>query len=200
MGAMRAPGFTLIELMVTLAVLAILVALGFPAMSDALRSARRTSLVNELVASVMLARSEASRSGQPLVVCGVSDANGNGTIDVAERACTGLDWSDGWIVAPWADADGDGALDAGELGAPLRYFVNDYARFSATGSGFAGAPAAGAVALMPFNRAGTSGRVTICDPRGAARARAVDFTANGRPMVVASSADDPGAGVALACP
>ena len=200
MGAKRTRGFTLIELMVTLAVLAILVALGFPALTDSLRNARRTSLVNELVASLMLARSEASRSGRPLIVCGVSDANNNGAIDVAERSCAGLDWRDGWIVAPWDDADSDGALDAGELGTPLRYFVNDYAGFSATGSGFSGAPAAGAVALMPFNRAGTSGRVTVCDARGAARARAVDFTANGRPMVVASSADDPGSGVALTCP
>lgn len=186
--------------MVTLTVLAILVSLGFPAMSDTLRNARRTTLANELVASLMLARSEASRSGQAMIVCGVSDANANGTIDLAERACAGLDWRDGWIVATWADADSDGALDVGELGTPLRYFVNDYAVFSVTGSGFAGAPAAGAVALMPFNRPGTSGRVTVCDPRGATRARAVDFAANGRPQVVFNNTEDPGSGVALVCP
>jgi type IV fimbrial biogenesis protein FimT len=200
MGAMRARGFTLIELMVTLAVLAILVAIGFPALRDSLRNARRTALVNELVASMMLARSEASRRGAPMVVCGVNDANNNGTIDAAERACAGLDWGDGWIVAPWADADSDGALDAGELGTPLRYFVNDYPGLRATGSGFAGAPAAGAVALMAFNGAGTSGRVTICDARGATRARAVDFATNGRPRVVVNDAEDPGSGAALACP
>ena len=193
-------GFTLIELLVTLTILAILVSLGLPAMTDVVRNNRRTVLVNELLASLMLARAEAARSGQPVVVCGVDDANGNRTIDVAERTCSGLDWRDGWIVAVWADADNDGALDTGELAAPMRMFVNDYDSVQATGSGFANAPAGGAVALMPFNRQGTSGRVTVCDTRGASRSRALDISANGRPIVVVNDVEDAGSGVALTCP
>ena len=195
----RMRGFTLIELMVTLTVLGILVSLGLPAMSDLMRNNRRTVLVNELLASLMLARAEAARSGQPIVVCGVDDANNNGAIDAAERTCTGTDWRDGWIVATWIDADNDGALDAGELQAARRVFVNDYVGYRATASGFAGAPAAGAVAVMPFNRSGTSGRVTVCDPRGATRSRAVDFASNARASVVVNDVEDHAAGVALSC-
>lgn len=193
------PGFTLIEVMVTLTVLAILVSLGLPSLTDTIRNNRRTVLVNELLASLMLGRAEAARSGRPIVVCGVDDANANRTIDIAERTCTGLDWEDGWIVAPWVDADNDGLLDPGELQAPLRMFFNDNDGYRATGSAFAGAPVAGAIALMPFNREGTSGRITVCDPRGAQRARAVDFASNGRAAVVVNNIED-AAGVALSCP
>jgi len=196
---MRTPGFTLIELMVTLTVLGILVSLGMPAMADILRNNRRSELVNELLASLMLARADAARSGQPVVVCGVSDANANGAIDVAERSCTGLDWRTGWMAAPWNDADADGALDNGELLAPSRVFLNDDEGYTVTASGFAGSPATGAAALMPFNREGTSGRLTVCDPRGAARSRAVDFSSSGRPSIAVNDSED-SAGVALTCP
>ena len=185
--------------MITLTILGILASLAVPSMTEMIRNNRRTVLVNELLASVMLARAEAARSGQPVVVCGVDDANGNRTIDVAEQACTGLDWRDGWIVASWADADADGALDAGELATPLRVFVNDYAGYRVTGSAFADTPTTGAAALMPFNRQGTSGRITVCDPRGATRARAVDLSANGRPAVTVNDSEDADSGVALTC-
>jgi prepilin-type N-terminal cleavage/methylation domain-containing protein len=192
-------GFTLIELMVTLAVLAVLVAIGTPAMADVIRNNRRTVLVNELLASLMLARANAARSGQPMVVCGVTDANANGAIDVAERSCTGVDWRTGWMIAAWNDADADSTLDAGELLAPTRVYLNDDEGYTIMASDFAGSPATGAAALMPFNREGTSGRLTVCDPRGAARSRAVDFSSSGRPTVVVNESED-SAGVALTCP
>jgi type IV fimbrial biogenesis protein FimT len=192
-------GFTLIELMVTLTVLAILVSLGMPAMADVMRNNRRATLVNELLSSLMLARADAARSGQPVVVCGVDDANGNNAIDAAERTCTGLDWRTGWMVATWNDADNDNAIDNGELLAPTRVYLNDENGYTVTASNFAGSPAIGAAALMPFNREGTSGRLTVCDPRGAARSRAVDFSSSGRPSVAVNDQED-AAGVALSCP
>jgi prepilin-type N-terminal cleavage/methylation domain-containing protein len=194
----RAGGFTLIELMVTLTVLAILVAVGLPSMTDLLRNNRRSVLVNELLASFMLARAEASKTGQAIVVCGFDDTNGNHVLDAAERRCTGLDWQDGWMVARWNDADNDRAVDNGELLAPLRVFVNDHAGYRVTGTDFVDAPATGAAALLPFNGTGTSARLTVCDPRGAGHARAVDLAANGRTTTLVNATED-SSGVALSC-
>ena len=56
----NARGFTLIELMVALLVLGILLGIGVPSFRDAALSSRVTGYANDMVASVQLARSEAS--------------------------------------------------------------------------------------------------------------------------------------------
>lgn len=115
----RQVGFTLIELMVTIAVLAILLALALPSFQQTLRSNRAATATNDMLASLSLARSEAIRSARGGAVCSSNDG----------AACNGS-WSDGWLV--WADADADGTLDAGET--VLRYSRGD-ARLVAAGPG-----------------------------------------------------------------
>ena len=102
----RPSGFTLVELMIAIAVLAILLAIALPSFQQSLRSNRVATATNEMVASLALARSEALRNKRGGGVC----ASSNGT------AC-GANWNDGWLV--WADVNGNGALDAAE--AVLRY-------------------------------------------------------------------------------
>lgn len=102
----RNAGFTLVELMITLAVLAVLVAIGFPSFQSSMRSNRVATSTNEMIASVSLARSEAVRNNRGSSMCG----SASGT------ACDGT-WNDGWIV--WADANANGTVDAGET--VLRY-------------------------------------------------------------------------------
>jgi type IV fimbrial biogenesis protein FimT len=96
-----ANGFTLVELMVTVAIVAILLAIALPSFQGSFRSNRVATATNELLASLSLARSEAIRNTRGAAVC----ASTNGT------ACGG-GWNDGWLV--WRDNDGDGAIDAGE--------------------------------------------------------------------------------------
>jgi len=74
-------GFSLVELMVTVAVLAILVAIAFPSFTSLTNSNRLTSAANELLASLQYARSEAIRRNRTLVLCPSSDATscGNGS-------------------------------------------------------------------------------------------------------------------------
>lgn len=93
---MRQRGFTLIELMVTVAVVAIVVAIGLPSFQGSLRSNRVATASNELMASISLARSEALRSPGGAALCGTTDGT----------TCS-ADWGVGWIV--WADMDGNGA-------------------------------------------------------------------------------------------
>lgn len=82
-------GFTLIELMVTLAVAAILITLAVPSFMDATLGAKLSAHANSLVASAQLARSEAIKRNAPVTMC----VSTNGT------TCAGSGgWENGWIV------------------------------------------------------------------------------------------------------
>jgi type IV fimbrial biogenesis protein FimT len=90
---MRARGFSLVEMLITMAILAILIAIAFPSFQGSLRTNRVAGTNNELLASLSLVRSEAIRSVRGGGIC----ASTQGT------ECDGT-WSDGWLV--WQDADG----------------------------------------------------------------------------------------------
>lgn len=99
-------GLTLIELMVTMAVAIILLAVGVPLFSGMVGSNRATSEANGLVAALQLARSEAVKRGVATHVCTSTSA-----ATLAANCAGGTtDWTPGWFV--YADTDGDGALDA----------------------------------------------------------------------------------------
>ena len=83
----RQRGFTLLELMITLAVLAILISTAIPAMRTTIQNNRMSGISNEFVTALQLARSEAIKRSAPVSVCASSD----------QASCTG-DWEDGWIV------------------------------------------------------------------------------------------------------
>lgn len=95
MPSKRLQGFTLIELMVVIAIVAILLALALPSFESSIRSNRVATATNELMASMSLARTEAVRSARGGGLC----TSTNGT------SCGGT-WNDGWIV--WIDADANG--------------------------------------------------------------------------------------------
>jgi type IV fimbrial biogenesis protein FimT len=66
--SIKSSGFTLVELMITLAIAGILVAVGIPSFSSTISSNRLSSYANEFVTALNLARSEAIRRGQNVVV------------------------------------------------------------------------------------------------------------------------------------
>lgn len=80
-------GFTLIELMMAIAVLAILIAVAAPAMRVTIQNNRLTTQANDLLTAFQFARSEALRVNGDVAICSSS----NGT------ACGGS-WAEGWIV------------------------------------------------------------------------------------------------------
>ncbi|HEY0661789.1 MAG TPA: GspH/FimT family pseudopilin [Lysobacter sp.] len=82
-------GFTLVELMVTLAVAAILLALATPSLAELLRRNRIAAANNELVTALNVARAEALRRGRPVTVCASAD----------QRSCAAsTNWATGWVV------------------------------------------------------------------------------------------------------
>jgi len=108
-------GFTLIELMVAVAILAVLAALAAPSFNEAILSNRLASYANTFVASAQLARGEAIKRNATVVMCrwagGTSCAASGG-------------WQQGWIV--WRDADGDGTADPDEVIQRQQALSSDY--------------------------------------------------------------------------
>ncbi|NZA26299.1 GspH/FimT family pseudopilin [Luteimonas sp. SJ-92] len=108
---MRQRGFTLVELMVTVAIVAILLAVGLPSFQGSMRSNRVATATNELVAALSLARSEALRSPGGAFVCTTEDG-----VD-----CGG-GWADGWMVV--LDYDGN-ELPGGANDRVMRYVAGN---------------------------------------------------------------------------
>jgi type IV fimbrial biogenesis protein FimT len=156
-------GFTLIELMVTVAVAATVLAVGVPSFRALIQNNRLTAALNDMVTEFNLARSEAVKRGSPVTLC---KRNTAGT-DCDNSAV----WLSGWIV--FADADGDGTVDSGDqvlrVRAPLsgltRLNFGSRNRVTFDGHGFA---------------TGYSGTMSFCDDRGATKAKGLVLSNTGR--------------------
>ncbi|HIQ14315.1 MAG TPA: prepilin-type N-terminal cleavage/methylation domain-containing protein [Leucothrix sp.] len=84
----KSAGFTLIELIVTVSIAAILMSIAVPSFKNMIDSNRLSTGTNELVSALILARSEALKRGQNVSVCAITD----------QRTCSGTDFATGWIV------------------------------------------------------------------------------------------------------
>lgn len=98
-------GFTLIELIVTISVLAILATLAAPSMEAIINGNRLRASANETVATLQAARLQAIRANRRMVACMSPDPNA----DVPDCSAAG---ATGWVV--FQDADHNGAYGAGE--------------------------------------------------------------------------------------
>ena len=94
-------GFTLLELMTALAVLAVLVAAATPSFKTFSANSRTAASANSLMSALAIARSEALHQGMPVAVCASKGS----------LTCDTTDWSNGWIV--FTDGSGfQGVLDS----------------------------------------------------------------------------------------
>lgn len=98
-------GFTLYELLITMVVIGIVLAVGVPGFGEFTQNSRMTGTVNELHSSFLLARSEAARSKSNVTICASTNSQ------AANADCAG-EFEDGWII--FVDTDGDIERDAGE--------------------------------------------------------------------------------------
>ncbi len=163
----RANGFTLWELLATLAVAGVLLGTGVPALSGFLLDSRLTADVNAWILAIQFARSESYKRGRPVVVCRTTDASR------CEDTATA-----GWMVF----VNLDGAFPPHRSATEPLLYVH---RPELTGS---------IVGNQPFyefrpGRRSTNATTVFCERRGAATARAVIVSYTGRPRVATRDAD-----------
>ena len=105
----KSRGFNLLELMITVGVATIIVALAPPSFNTVLQSVRLKSQMYDFNGALDFARSEAVKRGTWVTVCA----------SAAQAACgpNGTQWESGWIV--FVDPNNNHVVDVGE-GPPLR--------------------------------------------------------------------------------
>ena len=104
----RVQGFTLLELMVTVAIMAIMAAIAFPSMRDFVSNSRLVNRSEQIANAFRFARTEAVRMNTPVLLCGVlirKDGRNTGVSDETKI-------SDGILI--FADENRDGKYDATE--------------------------------------------------------------------------------------
>ena len=89
-------GLTLIELLVAVAVLAILLSIGMPSFQSMVAQNRATSAANELQSTLQFARSTAIAQARPVTVCAAT--NFTGGTPTCITGTTAVNWNGGWIV------------------------------------------------------------------------------------------------------
>lgn len=159
-----ARGFTLYELLVTVAVVATLVVLAVPSFAAITARQRQHAEINALFHAVHLARKESIVRRRPVTICPSADG----------RQCrAGRDWSEGWILFVNTDGDSPTRVDAGEAvlahhdGAPSVTVTANRQSFT----------------LRSVFRYATNGTLVVCDPAGRIPPRAVVVSWTGRPRV-----------------
>jgi type IV fimbrial biogenesis protein FimT len=106
-------GFTLLELMVVVAIVAVLATLGMPSFTRLIQANTVSSTANILLADLRYTRSEAIRRGGGVLMCR-SDAPeaSHPACSSASSGAAGRGWADGWIV--FQDWNGNGVQDGDE--------------------------------------------------------------------------------------
>lgn len=133
-------GFTLVELMITLAIASILLSLAVPNFTTVIKNNRLTTQANELISSINYARSEAIRRGSNVSVTSAS-----------------VNWHTGWVIAD----TGGNTIRNHEALANGSSLVGSAAFVTYRGTGFLNAAAAITYTLCD-DRTGETGRtITI---------------------------------------
>ncbi len=173
----RHAGFTLVESMMTLLVLAVIVVGVIPSMMQLIAGARVSTEVNSLISHLQLARSEAVTRGYRAVLCSSADGS---------RCLGSRDWGLGYMV--FIDKDGDRKRDSDE---PVVHFR------AVDGEGVVlDAGRRKTVAYQPSGWApGSNLTFTVCDSGSRVSPKAVVVSDTGRPRV----ADLHPNGTALSC-
>lgn len=175
----RSAGFTLIELIITVMLAAIVLTIGVPSFRTAILNSTRVAQTNELIGFLNLARSEAAKSGFRVIIC----RSTNGTTCTDD--ITGV-WENGWIV--FVDRNQNNILDSGEI---IKVQGSLTQNFTLRASGSTLTKWIGYLpngVSVGNNVDGTAtglgtGTLNLCDSRGIDQARFIVISSTGRVRV-----------------
>jgi type IV fimbrial biogenesis protein FimT len=155
-------GFTALELMVTMAIVAILLTTGVPALKNYGWNLRMKTAMDVLQADLNLARSRAITHNIQTVICPAVD----------NKDCSGRsDWQDGWIV--FTDLNGDRHRQDGE---PLLKHANAVELLNINSS-----RSRSYLRFYPNGTApGSNINILFCDKRGTEHAGTISVSNSGR--------------------
>jgi type IV fimbrial biogenesis protein FimT len=156
-------GFTLFELLIALAVAAVLFGVALPALSNGLEAARSLDARSSLLTSLTIASNQATLTGSRAVLC--PSRTGSSCVNSA-------DWSQGWIV--FLDADGNREMDSGESILQQTGALAGKVRLHST---------VGRTRIVFQGNGGNAGSnvtFTLCDGRGVTQARTLILNNQGR--------------------
>ncbi|MEE9320319.1 MAG: GspH/FimT family protein [Granulosicoccus sp.] len=179
-------GFTLIELVVAMAVAAVLVGVAVPSFTSAIKNNRLQSQTRELQMALLKARSEAVKGRDDMTICAR-----------ATDATCGTDWDNGWLVFI------DRVIVTTEA-VPVPESVDDILRIAmATPTGIeisakgsvdrtaAGVTSRDYIRYDAFGRTDwTNGTFTVCDDRGNTHAKSLNIALTGDIRPGRSGSDD----------
>jgi len=131
-------GFTLVELLVTVAIVGIMLSIAGPSFVDLIRSTRISSTMNQLVSDLHAAKGEAIKRNARVLVCAKNAS--------ANTCSAGTDWKDGWLVC--FDVNADGGCDTSTESAPNPLVVRNAIPGSLT--------LTGTLAAVQFTSTGTA--------------------------------------------
>ena len=160
----RNSGFSLYELLVTIAIASTVLAIGVPSFGNLVARNRQTVEINALFHAAHLARKESIMRRRVVSLCPSSDGR---------RCVPGRDWSSGWLMFENTDRDEPPQVDNGEP-VLLVHRVNPGIRLTANRRGF--------TFRATFLRA-TNGTFVACDIAARAAPKALVVSYTGRPRV-----------------
>ncbi len=176
-------GFTLIELMVTMSIAAILLTVAVPSFQTTIANNRLATQTNNLVTGVNIARSEAVKRVTSVILC--SSTNPNATAPTCIGA--GNTWSSGWIIF----VNGTGDTDASQFAAATDTLI----KVGQAASGNITIRATTNLNRFTYLAAGINSGATadfaICDDRGENIGRQIRISPTGRPRLITGSSTTP---------
>lgn len=168
-------GVSMLELMIVLAIAAILMSVAMPSFQGAMLDAKRGSVTRGLLGSLQLARSEAIKRSSRVSVCARATDN---------ACCVGCtDWSDGWLVFTDSGAN-VGIVDADEEVLQVHQEIAEKSDIFTLAKTSTGAGSGIARPFIRFSPRGESnwrggGMFLYCDLREEDEASALNVTLSG---------------------